>query len=291
MTPLTLQRTAQYGLMSDDNSASAPQPQQAVDPVQQLLHGGNGAPGQPLTTDQRNERREALLKRQREAREKAQQISQTARANAAGSGSTSSSAEITPAPPAVASATPSANTAPIPGASTPAPAPASAPIATDTPVRENMVQQAVSFLSSPSVQTADESKKTQFLEKKGLTAKEIELARARIAGTASAVSLLVRMRRRFSFISLYKVHHSDLSVQTSSRFFSLTGSPPLIPFLLLLSSHTKYQPFPLQAARFLHQSHHVPMHLFNNMRNNPCIYLSNLSRRPLWTPMLLRKSC
>lgn len=48
-----------------------------------------------------------------------------------------------------------------------------------------MVQQAVSFLSSPSVQSAEESKKIQFLEKKGLTAKEIELARARVAGSAS----------------------------------------------------------------------------------------------------------
>ncbi|KAF9938510.1 hypothetical protein BGZ67_010737 [Mortierella alpina] len=161
--------------MSDDNSTSAQQPQQTVDPVQQLLHGSNGAPGQPLTTDQRNERREALLKRQREAREKAQHISQTARANAAGSSSASTST----------SAVPAANTAPVEGASTPAPAPAPASIASDTAVRENMVQQAVSFLSSPSVQSADESKKTQFLEKKGLTAKEIELARARIADTAA----------------------------------------------------------------------------------------------------------
>ncbi|KAF9956894.1 hypothetical protein BGZ72_002365 [Mortierella alpina] len=172
--------------MSDDNSTSSQQPQQAVDPVQQLLHGGNGAPGQPLSTDQRNERREALLKRQREAREKAQQISQTARANAAGSSTISNAAGATSVAPAPASVAPAANTAPVQGASTPAPAPALAPTASDTPVRENMVQQAVSFLSSPSVQSADEAKKTQFLEKKGLTAKEIELARARIAGTASA---------------------------------------------------------------------------------------------------------
>ncbi|KAF9556111.1 hypothetical protein EC968_008437 [Mortierella alpina] len=173
--------------MSDDNSTPAQQPQ-PMDSVQQLLHGGNGTPGQPLTTDQRNERREALLKRQREAREKAQQISQTARANATGSGSASNSAGAAPpSSPATTSAIPSTA---VPGAvQAPASTPTPTSTASDTPVRENMVQQAVSFLSSPSVQSADESKKTRFLEKKGLTAKEIELARARVAGTASAPSI------------------------------------------------------------------------------------------------------
>jgi len=59
-----------------------------------------------------------------------------------------------------------------------------------------MVQQAVSFLSSPSVQSAEEAKKIQFLEKKGLTTKEIELAKARISGTVSTVgSTAVRSTR------------------------------------------------------------------------------------------------
>ncbi|KAF9340220.1 hypothetical protein BGZ91_003005 [Linnemannia elongata] len=91
--------------MSDNDTTTPGAP--AVDSVQQLLQSNNG--GQPMSAEQRNDRREALLKRQRESREQAQQI----------------------------------------------------------------------------VQSAEESKKTAFLEKKGLTLKEIELARARVAGTAA----------------------------------------------------------------------------------------------------------
>ncbi|KAF9356305.1 hypothetical protein BGX26_005453 [Mortierella sp. AD094] len=175
--------------MSDNNdtsSTSTANPTgQTVDPVHQLLQGNNG---QPLTAEQRNERREALLKRQRESREKAQQLSQAARANA--------NAGSNPAP-AVASApttaTPTPATTVIPATSAPiaTPAPVAVAPAADAPIRENMVQQAVSFLSSPSVQSAEESKKIQFLEKKGLTSKEIELAKARIAGNASAPAVNV----------------------------------------------------------------------------------------------------
>ncbi|KAF9129566.1 hypothetical protein BGW39_004039 [Mortierella sp. 14UC] len=160
--------------MSDSNDTTAPATG-AVDSVQQLLASNNA--GQPMSADQRNERREALLKRQRESREKAQQMSAAARANAATDGS--SAPTNTPA-----TATPTTTTSTT-TAATPAPV-AAAPVA-DAPVRENMVQQAVSFLSSPSVQSAEESKKTAFLEKKGLTLKEIEVARARVAGQATAV--------------------------------------------------------------------------------------------------------
>ncbi|GJJ71624.1 peroxin-14 [Entomortierella parvispora] len=153
-----------------DNSTSSP------DAVQQLLQGNNGAAA-PITAEQRNDRREALLKRQREQREKAQQLSQSARANAS-----SPSAPSTTTPAAAPATTPAAAAA---EASTPVAAAVATP---EAPVRENMVQQAVSFLSSPSVQSADEAKKTQFLEKKGLTAKEIELARARIAGKPVAAA-------------------------------------------------------------------------------------------------------
>ncbi|KAF9364109.1 hypothetical protein BGX34_002476 [Mortierella sp. NVP85] len=179
--------------MSDDNN-SASTAGQAVDPVRQLLQENNangGASGQALTADQRNERREALLKRQRESREKAQQLAQSARANAtSGSAAPAATAAATttttPSPVPASTTTPAATTAATPAAApVAAAAPAPAPAA-DAPVRENMVQQAVSFLSSPSVQSAEESKKIQFLEKKGLTAKEIELARARVAGSVSA---------------------------------------------------------------------------------------------------------
>ncbi|KAG0202723.1 hypothetical protein BGX28_004857 [Mortierella sp. GBA30] len=172
--------------MSDDGSNASQRPQQTVDPVQELLQGSNGTPGQPLTADQRNERREALLKRQREAREKAQQISQDARANAAANGTnTSTMPAPAPAPaPAIVNDSAAITISPVPSAVATVTAPSVAAVL-DTPIRENMVQQAVSFLSSPSVQNAEEAKKIQFLEKKGLTSKEIELARARVTGTAS----------------------------------------------------------------------------------------------------------
>ncbi|KAF8935229.1 hypothetical protein BGZ58_005147 [Dissophora ornata] len=170
--------------MSDDSSNTANSAGQTVDPVHQLLQGNsNGVPGQALTAEQRNERREALLQRQRESREKAQQISQAARANVATSINSGASAALAPTPSAPAPTT-AATT--ITSATT---ATATATPASDAPVRENMVQQAVSFLSSPSVQSAEESKKIQFLEKKGLTTKEIELARARVSGSASTPAI------------------------------------------------------------------------------------------------------
>ncbi|KAF9101264.1 hypothetical protein BGX29_005839 [Mortierella sp. GBA35] len=179
--------------MSDNETTqpAGPATGQTLDPVQQLLQGNNNATnGQPMSAEQRNERREALLKRQQESREKAQQISQAARANAA-AGSSSAPATATnnaaSSTPAVATPTPTPTTTTTTTATTPSPvAPVEAPVVADAPVRENMVQQAVSFLSSPSVQSADESKKTQFLEKKGLTLKEIELARDRPTIAAAA---------------------------------------------------------------------------------------------------------
>ncbi|KAG0082804.1 hypothetical protein BGZ93_007108 [Podila epicladia] len=165
--------------MSDDNTNATGAGVTSVDPVHQLLQSSNN--GQPMTAEQRNDRREALLKRQKEAREKAQQISQAAKANAIAPSSSSAPAS-TPAP--------SPSTPPVTTAALVTPVAPVAPVVSDAPVRENMVQQAVSFLSSPSVQSADEAKKTQFLEKKGLTLKEIELARSRVAGGASGSSEL-----------------------------------------------------------------------------------------------------
>lgn len=174
--------------MSDDNT-NAPGTGASVDPVHQLLQSSNN--GQPMTAEQRNERREALLKRQKESREKAQQISQAAKANAANASSSPVfSTASASSPSTLAPTTTTTTVAPV------AVPPVTAPVLSDAPVRENMVQQAVSFLSSPSVQSADEAKKTQFLEKKGLTLKEIELARSRVAGGASgSVSLLAQEKK------------------------------------------------------------------------------------------------
>ncbi|CAO3599690.1 unnamed protein product [Absidia cylindrospora] len=75
----------------------------------------------------------------------------------------------TPPPASVATATSSKPNAPlvtsIPSTET-----------TTTPLREDKLALAVSFLSSPKVQSADQSKKTAFLKQKGLTNPEIEEA-------------------------------------------------------------------------------------------------------------------
>ncbi|KAF9907702.1 hypothetical protein BX616_000351 [Lobosporangium transversale] len=203
--------------MSDNNSSnenSNSTAEQTVDPVHQLLqsNGGNSVPGQALTAEQRNERREALLKRQRESREKAQQISQAARANAAtGNGNASIS---TSGAASVATASTPANApapAPVPAAIPPA---ISAPVP-EAPVRENMIQQAVAFLSSPNVQSAEESKKIQFLEKKGLTAKEIELAKARVAAGKTTATTTANV-----------APHSQQQQQSSYQPSSAPASPP-----------------------------------------------------------------
>ncbi|KAG0744821.1 hypothetical protein G6F57_007051 [Rhizopus arrhizus] len=47
-------------------------------------------------------------------------------------------------------------------------------------LREDLLKSAVSFLSSPNVQSADKNKKTAFLEKKGLTQEEIDEAFKRV---------------------------------------------------------------------------------------------------------------
>lgn len=52
-------------------------------------------------------------------------------------------------------------------------------------LREDLLKSAVSFLSSPNVQSADKSKKTAFLEKKGLTQEEIDEAFKRAGDTTT----------------------------------------------------------------------------------------------------------
>ncbi|KAF9140344.1 hypothetical protein BGX30_006656 [Mortierella sp. GBA39] len=196
--------------MSDNDTTAPGVPE--VDSVQQLLQSNNG--GQPMSTEQRNDRREALLKRQRESREKAQQMSAAARANAA---PTSAPATTTATPTTTAPTSTTAPAAPAPVAVAAAPA-----VVADVPVRENMVQQAVSFLSSASVQSAEESKKTAFLEKKGLTLKEIELARARVAGTAAAPAPVSTAPVAFNSQQQQQQPQAQATYQA-------TGAPPPVP--------------------------------------------------------------
>jgi hypothetical protein len=56
--------------------------------------------------------------------------------------------------------------------------------------RENLILQAVKFLSSPQVRNADEDKKLKFLLNKGLTRVEFDIAKARVdEGVMSIISL------------------------------------------------------------------------------------------------------
>ncbi|KAK3827319.1 MAG: peroxisomal membrane anchor protein conserved region-domain-containing protein [Linnemannia gamsii] len=202
--------------MSDsDTTAPAATTGATGDSVQQLLGTNNG--GQPMSAEQRNDRREALLKRQRESREKAQQMSAAARANANASSSAPTTATTTStAVPTTTNITATTATTPVP-----TPVAVTAPVVADAPVRENMVQQAISFLSSPSVQSAEESKKTAFLEKKGLTLKEIEVARARVAGKATSAPAV-------STVTATPVASLQPQQQTTYQT-GAGGAPPPVP--------------------------------------------------------------
>ena len=58
-----------------------------------------------------------------------------------------------------------------------------------TPLNEDLIKSAVSFLSSPNVQSADTAKKVAFLTKKGLSAKEVEEAFKRVKQPVPSVSV------------------------------------------------------------------------------------------------------
>lgn len=75
----------------------------------------------------------------------------------------------------------------------PAPTPSTTPVTTTTavtepkaavvsPLREDLIKPAVSFLSSPNVRSADKAKKIAFLQKKGLNQAEIDEAFKRSGG-------------------------------------------------------------------------------------------------------------
>lgn len=71
----------------------------------------------------------------------------------------------------------------------PTPAPAQAPpAASNEPLREDMLKNAVSFLSSPNVRSADTAKKVAFLRQKGLTQPEIEEAFKRVGESGAAAT-------------------------------------------------------------------------------------------------------
>lgn len=55
-------------------------------------------------------------------------------------------------------------------------------------MRNDLIESAVSFLSSPNVQNAEKEKKIQFLKNKGLTDEEIEEAFKRTTATTTTTT-------------------------------------------------------------------------------------------------------
>ncbi|CAO3683358.1 unnamed protein product [Umbelopsis ramanniana] len=127
--------------MSDNDDNQPPK----QDQVRDLL-------GPALTPEQREEKRKALVQRQKDAR----------------------AAQQPPSSPE-SSAVPGATKAPVPVVE--------AKPSEDLPLREDLIKPAVSFLSSPNVRSADRAKKLAFLQKKGLNQREIQEAFQRVGET------------------------------------------------------------------------------------------------------------
>lgn len=97
-----------------------------------------------------------------------------------------------PSPPAAAHSSPSPSPpAPSEKTSSPPSNPSDA-----TTLRQDLVQSAISFLSSPSVQAADTAKKVAFLQKKGLNQAEIEEAFKKAGQVSNRGSVFCLARNR-----------------------------------------------------------------------------------------------
>ncbi|KAL1923622.1 uncharacterized protein VTP21DRAFT_8602 [Calcarisporiella thermophila] len=141
---------------SDDNSAPTPLSEtRTTDPVRDLL-------GERMTPEERKKKRDQLLKMQQKARERQSLSNSTAPDSAPSTVSNMAAANNASPPPTVASS-PEVSANGNGGA-----------------IREDMVQRAVQFLTSPNVRSAPRVRKVTFLEKKGLTPREIEVAFERI---------------------------------------------------------------------------------------------------------------
>ncbi|KAI9287746.1 peroxisomal membrane anchor protein conserved region-domain-containing protein [Umbelopsis sp. AD052] len=135
--------------MSDNDDNQPPK----QDQVRELL-------GPSLTPEQREEKRKALVQRQKDAR--------------AGADLSTLLAQQPPSS-TESSAVPEATKAPVPVVA--------AKASEDLPLREDLIKPAVSFLSSPNVRSADRAKKLAFLQKKGLNQREIQEAFQRVGET------------------------------------------------------------------------------------------------------------
>ncbi|KAI9024225.1 peroxisomal membrane anchor protein conserved region-domain-containing protein [Hyaloraphidium curvatum] len=187
-------------MSSDDGSAP---PDSSDSPPAGGSSGSEGFAAERMTPEQRAEIRRKLLEKQRAAREgtagePAPPAASPDGASPPAPGTTppAYSAETgTTVPPRTASGIPAwqlkdadelLGTPGVPsdsGSAAPAPAPAPA-----APLRENLVGQAVSFLSSAKVQSSPKDRQDAFLKNKGLNDAEIAEARRRVAGGAPSPS-------------------------------------------------------------------------------------------------------
>ncbi|CAO3637699.1 unnamed protein product [Cunninghamella blakesleeana] len=95
------------------------------------------------------------------------------------------------------------------------------------PLREDKLKLAVSFLTSPKVQTADKSKKTAFLKQKGLTDQEIEEAYKRADGSSSTITTTQNINKVPTSNS--NVIQSQSQQSTYSPSSTTSNLAPIIP--------------------------------------------------------------
>lgn len=79
--------------------------------------------------------------------------------------------------------------------------PSSLSLFVPSPMREDLIKSAESFLSSANVQSADKDKKVQFLKKKGLNDEEIEEAFKRVGGDSTTPTTPTTVCFRIGIVS------------------------------------------------------------------------------------------
>ncbi|TPX34328.1 hypothetical protein SmJEL517_g02988 [Synchytrium microbalum] len=170
---------------SDTESAAsnASEPASPV-PTDDVVKPHKPLPFERLTPERRQAIRDELLKRQREAARAANTTASTTTVNTPSSrpvsaGTNASQIQVTSSPNqsnVASSQVPNASSSVNAGTG----------VVNETKLREDMVQSAMKFLTSPSVKGSPLSRQMEFLKKKGLTSEEISVAMKRSGVEGSA---------------------------------------------------------------------------------------------------------
>ncbi|KAI8336897.1 peroxisome membrane anchor protein Pex14p [Blakeslea trispora] len=101
--------------------------------------------------------------------------------------------------------------------------------------RQDLIKSAVSFLSSPNVQSADREKKVAFLQKKGLTQEEIDEAFQVVKGNNNTVNNNT-------------VNNNTVNNNTANNNTANNNSKPLLPSRTQYPTIMYYPPTPSMPA-------------------------------------------